>query len=449
MKLRLLRDWLNLLSQQTIDDYCGKKEVRRPVIDSRLVKKGDIFFALPGKKTHGELFLREVAKKGAVAAVVSNNYVGSHFGLELIFVENVEIALKLAAKNFIKHFKGKVIGITGSVGKTTVKYFLYQLLESVCKVFASPLSYNSQVTLPLSILLANGDEDYLLLEMGSSEPGNMKALLDIVIPDVAIITDINEQHALFYEDGIEGICREKANILLHRKTTHHLLPKDSSFFSYLSSVGSHSKKISFSIFDTEADFFYKVLDEKKIVIKTPLGDYEEQISLPYFPAYINYLISVAAFISLGFSLGSLRKKRLVELPSMRFEIINKEKIVVVNDAFNATPKGMLYAFDGLKKIEGRKLFILGQMNELGKYKAEGHEKVLQSALDIANIVFLIGEFWIPFKEKFSHKKSLFFYKKTEEIMSEIRNLVQDGDVILLKGSRVFELERLISHIYLN
>lgn len=446
MKPRLLKDWLDLLSKQELRDICREKQVRSPVIDSRLVQKGDIFFALPGKRTHGEFFLEEASKKGAAAAVVSNDYVGFHFGLELIFVENVELSLKLAAKNFLKKFKGKVIGITGSTGKTTVKFFLYQLLKPICKVFASPLSYNSQLTLPLSILLANGDEDYLLLEMGASEPGNIESLMNIVIPDMAIITNISEQHALFYENGLEGICREKANILLNQRTKQQLLPKDSSFFSYLSSVNSQSQKISFSLFDAEADFFYKVLDKDEVVIQTPRGEYKVQISLPYLPAYINYLISVSAFMSLGFSLNYLENRKSISLPSMRFEVMDIGGVVVVNDAFNATPKGMLYAFDGVKNIASiRKIFILGQMNELGIYKEKGHEEVLESALSVANIVFLIGEFWAFLKKRYSYKEFLFFYERTEEVIKKM-DIVQYGDIVLLKGSRAFQLERLIPHI---
>lgn len=443
MKPCLLKDWLGLLNQET-GGFCESIHINQPAIDSRLVQEKDIFFALPGKKTHGEFFLEEASQKGAVAAVVSKGYTGLHFGLELIFVENVAIALKLAATNFSKFFKGKIIGVTGSVGKTTVKGFLYQLLSPFCKVFASPLSYNSQITFPLSILLADGDEDYWILEMGSSEPGNIEFLISIAIPDIAIVTDINEQHALFYKNGIEGICQEKSKVLLHRKTKKQLLPKDSLFFSYLSSMNSQADKISFSLYDTQADFFYKLLTKDRVVIKTPKGDCELQISLPYLPAYINYLISVATFISLGFSLKQLQqRKEPFTLPSMRFEIIHQEGIVIINDAFNATPQSMLYAFEGAVKIKGRKIFILGQMNELGVYSREGHEKVLHSAVNVADILFVIGNFWEPFKETYSHIKSLCFYTKVEEVIKEIKNVIRCGDIVLLKGSRIFEMEKLV------
>lgn len=443
MKLCLLKDWLELLNQE-IGGFCEDIQVNQPVIDSRLVQEKDIFFALPGKKTHGEYFLGEVSRRGAVAAVVSKSYTGPHFGLDLIFVENVVSALQLAATNFAKFFKGKIIGITGSVGKTTVKGFLDQLLSPYCKVFTSPLSYNSQITFPLSILLATGDEDYWILEIGASEPGNIEHLMSIAVPDVAIITDINEQHALFYENGMEGICQEKSKILLHRKTKKQLLPRDSSFFSYLSSMNFQADKVSFSLHDTRADFFYKLLIKDRVIIKTPKGDCELQISLPYLPAYINYLISVATFLSLGFSLKQLqRKKEPFTLPSMRFEIIRKEEIIIINDAFNATPQSMLYAFEGAVKIQGRKIFILGQMNELGMYSREGHEKVLHSAVNVADILFVIGNFWNPFKEAYSHIKSLCFYTKIEELVEEIKNVIQCGDIVLLKGSRIFELEKLV------
>lgn len=158
MRPILLEEWSSLLLGMEIP-RSGKK-VTGVAIDSRLVLPGDVFFALPGNRTSGHLFLKQAAQSGAVAAVVASDYHGPSYGLQLLRVADPREALRAAGRTQGALFHGEVIGITGSVGKTTTKNFANQLLSSVYKVFMSPKSYNSQLTLPLSVLMADGDEDF-------------------------------------------------------------------------------------------------------------------------------------------------------------------------------------------------------------------------------------------------------------------------------------------------
>ncbi|MGZ3733286.1 MAG: Mur ligase family protein, partial [Parachlamydiaceae bacterium] len=141
-------------------------------VDSRLTKKGDLFFACPGNKSDGHEFLKEVSMKGAVAAVVSHDYKGDHFGLPLIRVAHPQFALQSLAKHHLSSLSTKVVAITGSAGKTTTKGFLAQLLSLKYRIAATPGNYNSQLGLPLTLLNhLSGNEEYIVLEMGMTQAG--------------------------------------------------------------------------------------------------------------------------------------------------------------------------------------------------------------------------------------------------------------------------------------
>ena len=147
--------------------------------DSRMVQKGTLFFALTGEKVDGHSFLEEVASKGAIAAIVSESYRGSNYGLVLIFVPDVKKALQDLAEHVFREKSPLVIGVTGTVGKTTTKEFLAGLLGKKFRVMKTPGSMNSQVGLPLTVLNWEGQEEIVILEMGMSEKGEIKRLVEI------------------------------------------------------------------------------------------------------------------------------------------------------------------------------------------------------------------------------------------------------------------------------
>ncbi|WP_100934229.1 UDP-N-acetylmuramoyl-tripeptide--D-alanyl-D-alanine ligase [Candidatus Chlamydia corallus] len=445
MRAVLLEDWVSLMLS---DVSCPKsdKKITGFAIDSREIQPGDLFFALPGSATDGHKFLKEAAKSGAVGAVVSSQYQGDNFGLELIRVEDPKFALQQAGTNQYNLFQGNLVGITGSVGKTTTKEFSKTLLSSVYKIHASPKSYNSQLTVPLSLLMADGDEDVIILEMGVSEPGNMRDLLRIVQPEIAVITHINDQHAMNFPQGIQEIVREKSYILQRSKV--QLLPKDSSCFPDLWACSPNANKFSFSFNDPLADFCYKALSEESVVIQTPEENYHLPIAFSYKPAYINLLIAVALSWILEVPEESLiRALPELKLPPMRFEHSLRNGIQVINDAYNACPEAMIAALNALPlPSEGGKIIlILGHMAELGMYSEEGHALVAEKAASRGHIIFFIGEKWIPVQRILKdYSCEVNFFPSAQDVKDILKQIVQHGDVILLKGSRAFALESLLA-----
>ncbi|MEG0287353.1 MAG: UDP-N-acetylmuramoyl-tripeptide--D-alanyl-D-alanine ligase [Victivallaceae bacterium] len=445
----LLVDWVN---EFLCDGFfsCMQKEISGFTIDSRTVKKGDLFFSVKGMRHDGHHFLKEVALKGGVAAVVDSDYKGPDFGLELIFVPDVVSSMRDAAKKFLNKNGTSLIGITGSLGKTTVKDFTSVLFSSAYDVFSNPKSFNSQITFPLSILMSQGSEDFLILEMASSEPGNMRSLIEIGIPKIAVVTNVSEQHALFYPGGIRDIFLEKIQIFSSEKTEVQLFPRDSEFFHDFLKRPSKAEKFSFSLTDSGADFFYRGINDQGVIIGTPSMDYNLKVIFPYKPAYMNFLIAIALSWIVGLSQEEIESViPKLKLPSMRFEKTEKNGVIIINDAYNASPEAMIAALEALPipKIGSKVVLVLGHMAELGMYSEEGHCKVGALALSKACVVIFIGKFWSPVKSichDFDCEAE--FHDFTEPALKRVSGMVKNGDVVFLKGSRVCCLETFLNYL---
>ncbi|WP_348663210.1 UDP-N-acetylmuramoyl-tripeptide--D-alanyl-D-alanine ligase [Chlamydia vaughanii] len=445
MQSILLEDWVSLMLD--VKSPRSGKKISGVAIDSRQVHPGDLFFALSGNRTDGHKFLQHAAQAGAVAAVVSRDYCGDSFGLELVVVDDTTEALKEAGGNKSHLFQGTIVGITGSVGKTTTKGFTQTFLSSVYRVYASPKSYNSQLTVPLSLLMADGDEDFVILEMGVSEPGDMRNLLSIVEPEISVITHILDQHAMNFPDkGIQGIAEEKGLILQNSRV--QLLPKDSPWYPHFVKQSLAAEKFSFAFHDETADFYYKAICRDSVIINTPEGDVEFAVSLPYKPAYSNLLIAFSLAWLLDAPIDRIAHScSSLELPPMRFEQSMRNGVQVINDAYNACPEAMIAAVDAIPNPPegGKVILILGHMAELGNYSEDGHTIVAEKALSKANIIFFIGEKWLPIQHLLKNSScEVSFYPSAQDIEEILKKVVQQGDVVLLKGSRSLALETLLS-----
>ena len=219
--------------------------------DSRDVLPGDLFFAIKGEKVDGHAYLGEIAAKGGIGAVVSKDYRGEDFGLKLIHVDNVIAALHQLAKTVHALRKVRVIGVTGSVGKTTTKEFIATLMEGKFRVEKTPGNANSQVGVPLSILNSSGEREVFVMEMGMSLPHEMDKLVAIAPPEVAIVTKIALAHVVYFPDGLEGIAKEKAKIFSHPHTQFAILNHQAASFSPMS--GGTCLRMTYSLEEDSSD----------------------------------------------------------------------------------------------------------------------------------------------------------------------------------------------------
>jgi UDP-N-acetylmuramoyl-tripeptide--D-alanyl-D-alanine ligase len=410
-------------------------------IDSRLIGPGELFFCLNGKKADGHDYLEEIAKKGAVAAVVSKNYRGPDFGLTLLGVEDVVASLQELARYFIQENKPIIVGITGSLGKTTTKEFLSTLLEGKFRVGKTWMNYNTKLTFPITLLNRRGDEEVMVVEMGVSELGDMERLIQIAAPDIAIFTKLGMPHVGLFPRGILDIAHEKGKIFSHPNTKKAIF--HSSLTQYPEALQSiHGQRISFSMEDRSADYFLSPefdLDERGV----RAFHFDPLYKQPHM--LHNFLAAVCAARQLGMAWSEIE----VQVPKlrsakMRFEIFENGGITFINDAYNASPESMKAALAHLPvpKEGGKRIAVLGMMVDMGPTSDEVHREVGSFAQKHVDHLLVIGQKATPIFEAFKEsQKPTEQYFDHASIASRLKELMRPGDVVFVKASRTVALEK--------
>ncbi|NGX45368.1 MAG: UDP-N-acetylmuramoyl-tripeptide--D-alanyl-D-alanine ligase, partial [Chlamydiae bacterium] len=374
MKLNSLKQIALLLGLQ-----CSSSQmVKSFAFDSREVAGGSLFFALTGEKVDGHHFLEEGAQKGAVGAVVSKGYSGESFGLELLKVEDVVEALHLLAKKAFEMRKGRVVAITGSVGKTTTKEFLATLLEEKFSLFKTHASQNSRITVPIQLLNLMEDKEIYLVEMAMTEPGQIARLAWIAPPEIAMVTAVAPAHIAGFKEGLKGIARAKAEIFSRSETRLGVIGPTAARFDTVVHAGSCPKIV--------------------------YGEDEERyppMNLPFTASHLRENFFGAAVVAkeLGMSWEeiSARSKELHPFAN-RFEIVDEKGITFVRDCFNANPYSMEVAFKNLPAPRGgRTIGVIGSMESSPK-TFDHHRLIGEKALGVFDELLCIGEECMPMVE---------------------------------------------------
>lgn len=416
-------------------------------VDSRCVKPGELFFALPGARADGHTFLAQVAAAGVCAAVVSRTYQGPDHGLHLIAVDDVLVALQVIARTCLEHHRCTVVAVTGSVGKTTTKEFLRVLLSPRYRLAASPGNSNSQIGLPLAILNhTRGDEELLILEMGMTLPGHIEQLVGIAPPDIALITTVALAHAGSF-DSLEAIARTKAEIFTSPRTRLGLLPRDVAAYDEICRIGSCDKR-SFGVNQPDADYCLKMGPNGLSVV---VGKVEQLLGMsPDLPGEHNLhnliaAISVARELDVPWEQIVSAIPRL-ELPERRLQTIERYGITFINDSYNAHPIAVKSALGSLPtpKAGGKRVAVLGTMPELGKFSDECHRDVAQHALSRVDEVICFGAECQPTYEVWQRAgRPVTWLLDRDKLISTLKTRLSPGDVVLIKGANTKRMWTLI------
>lgn len=407
-------------------------------VDSRGAHPNELFFALPGERVDGHNFLQEVASKGVLAAVVHESYHGPSFGLTLLRVLDVLEALQWLARDVQKLRATKVVGVTGSWGKTTTKGFIYTLLMQQFHVAASLGSRNSQIGLPLTLLNdVTGREEFLVQEMAMDEAGQIKKLTEIALPDVALLTSVGLVHACHFE-GIYGIAMAKAEIFSHSKTKVGVICHDVPFRKEIVER-AFCEVVSYSVEDPSADYFLWK-EGGKLLIR----DRQSTVNVLPQPPILgeHFIANFLAAVVVGRVLGmewSILEQGICQLilPKQRFQEIKKRGVTFIDDSYNACATSVNAAISSLPLPApgGKRVVVLGEMLELGKFSDRCHGEVGEHAIGLVDAFFCYGERCQPIVDLWQGRGlPAALYCKKEELMERLLREVKEGDVVLVKGS---------------
>lgn len=430
--LEVPESWLGSLSHWTLD--------------SRQVMQGSLYVALRGEKVDGHQFLEEAKQKGAICALVDDRYNQEVPGLFLIRVKDVKETLQALAKKVIEFWKPVVIAITGSIGKTSTKEFLYTLIQDSVSVYKTPGNYNSQLTLPLTILNAKIPTHYLLLEMGMDQPGELEKLIKIAPPDIAILTQLAHVHIEAFKT-FASLADEKLKLFDHPKTKLAFFNLEMPF-SQLALHRGVAKKITCSQKQKKADYYLEESESKLFFYKKGELKFSFTSPLPDPKSQTNLLFALAVGDTLGVNHSVLEKQiKAIQYPDKRMKKVEHKGVLYLDDAYNSCVESVENALLALPFKRGRRIAVLSSMVEQGDYAKENHLKIAAHALNHVDLLVGFGEemeVMIPLWRA-SGKKWAFFVTYSS-MLSYLRKLVKEKDTVLLKGSRKYALERLICDI---
>lgn len=415
--------------------------------DSRKCEESSLFVALKGEKTDGHKHLEEAKSRGAIAAIISEEYLGDSYGLKLIRVKDPLLALQDLARSIIEEYEPLIIGITGSVGKTTTKEFLFELIKGKFKVSKTIDSYNGQIGLPLSILNAQEGSDVFVLEMGISCPEEMQKLVSIAPPHIAVIGKIAEVH-LGYYDSIEHLAAEKMKILDSKYLRAGFIhAANAPFFKLIQNPAF--KKYTFG--SEEADFSLQRDKGDLFIMDAGKGE-KHLVKPPFYETHLleNFLVSAVLARHLNIPFAEINAKAMFLKPfKHRFEKMYWKDVLYIDDAYNCNPMNLEV---GLKNIprpkKGNKVIaVIGEMRELGKLSESAHRELGEKAADYVDELYCFGKESLPFYEAFKNKKpKAFHFSEKKKISEEVKALAKPGDVVYIKGANLNALWEVLEMI---
>jgi len=423
-------------------------DIRGISTDTRTLQPGEVFVALQGERYNGHDFILEAINKGALGIVLCYP-VEVPKEISTILVEDTTDALKKIAKGYRQTLLGQVIVVVGSNGKTTCKDMLSGILQTKYRVTKTVANNNNRIGVSLTLLSAKKHDDYIVVEAGTSAPGEIAELCRIIDPDHALLTNIRAEHLERLRD-IDGVFREECEIFGYLKNDSLVsLPRDDPFYDKIVSVVT-CKTVS-SGFSEDSDFMIGnwQTDSSGQQFTVTEKQTRESISvkLPLHGKHMaeNACLSISLAKQLGVELAQAAEALRCFTPQKgRMNVLNCNNKTIIDDTYNANPAAMMAALDVLEMFPGKKVAVLGDMAELGIHSAELHQNVAQyvSRKNI-HLVIAVGK---DAKNYLKSNKPSHHFATTAEALTTITDLVLDADVILIKGSRKMQMDQIVEHL---
>ena len=428
-------------------------EATQVIIDSRQIIPGGIFIATPGERVDGHSFIPQVFEKGALGVVcqkLPEVAVGP-----CILVEDSFQALKDIATFYRDQLDIKVVGITGSVGKTSTKEFIASVLEQKYDIWKTQGNYNNEIGVPLTILQVRENHQILVLEMGINHFGEMTRLSAIGRPDVAVITNIGQCHLEFLGDR-DGVLKAKTEIFTSMaKDGVVILNGDDDKLVTIKEVNG-SRPIFFGRNDGCEYFPAQSKSEGLFGTQVVLSDRKDGstikalVPLPGEHMVNNAMAAMAVGEVFGLNGEEIRCGiEAVKATGGRSNIIKGERYTIIDDCYNANPTSMMAAIDLLNTANTTKVAILGDMFELGENEKELHAEVGRyAAASGIEVLICIGELSKNMYDAACEEQTAmtYYYVDKESAIAALDNILQGNDSILVKASHSMGFEKIVDFL---
>jgi len=462
VKLRTLAwisDVFSRVDSGLLHDHAGDDSSRvwnGATIDSRGDCAGRVFFALPGENVDGHKFARDAVNRGCVAAVIQDAALSEEFQSDNIshyLVEDVLASLQFLARAYRRQLAARVVAITGSGGKTTTKEYIGEILGERFRVHATHGNYNNTIGVPLTILGADEDSEYLVCEVGANQAGEVGFLRGIVDPHVALITNVGDAH-IGYFGSRDNIAAAKSELITGLSDDAvAVLPRDDDYFDYLRQQ-TDARVRSFGV-DPAADYVLSEIQVTSSGIEFDVGG--EAITLGAFGEYnaMNACAAYAVGDICGVD-GSAIRRALGRVAAMRGRgaILRVSGALLIDESYNASPASMVASLSALAGLEGRRrIAILGDMAELGDFAREKHAAIGRhiASLPIDEVYWVgVNGLWVgEAMREHGATANLEKFESVGVIDEDRFSRIGDGDVILVKASRACGLDVFVEKVIAN
>ena len=444
--MKLINNTKDLLTSLKIDAK-SSLPIRNFQIHSRKVQKNSVFFGLNGSNEDGSVYADDAITKGASLAIVKKSKMASSIpnSSKIIQVQSPEDILIQAAEIAMKRYKGNIIGVTGSNGKTTTKNILNTCIKNS---YATYQNYNNEIGLPLCALELDSQKSTAIFEMGAAKNGDIDLLSKIIKPNIGIITNIGHSH-LDGLSSIRGVLKVKSELIKNIKQNGSAIVPDGQYLNYWQKMRkditfySFGEKSSASYFPTKIkmsknglSFFIESTHlKKRIRVKTRLiGMHNVLNILASFAAIHTSKVNIEEFLD-GMN-GLQNAPQRLDLKTW------VKQSQVIDDTYNANPDSMKSAIDVLCQFKGRKIAILGDMAELGRFRKKLHIAVGDYA-KIHGVDCLLGYGDLIRHAVFAYGDNAFFFNKKTELMDFLKKNLVGKENILIKGSRSMRMEEIL------
>ena len=428
------------------DTFNSEIEFSGVSIDTRTIKKGNLFIPIKGKNYDGHNYIGEALKKGAYASLVEfrkKQFVKND--KRLIYVESTIDSLHKLAKFSRNRIKDLItICVTGSSGKTTLKEWIFNIFKESINTYRTIGNFNNEIGMPLSLVNMPKNTKVCVLELGMNSPGEIKKLSEIAKPNVGIITNIGTAHAAKFIDP-KNIAKEKSEIFsFFDKKSIAIIPFETKYYNLISRKASKKTKRIYS-FGQNKNCDFRIITREESVSKLMIIDkefnFKKNISLSNREENIIIILGLIKILNIKIKniVQLIMKLKPIEGRGKKFLIKYKKKsFTLIDESYNSSPESLVKAIENLDNFKFnhiRKICVIGDMLELGEISKSSHQEIVKTLLKIKpDIIFTVGKYSSIIFKKLPENFLKFHFKNYKNVFDKLLSIIENDDIIMIKGS---------------